>query len=338
MTPLFLFAAFAQVLVAKDGYLKLIRTYALGAIGLYLLFLVVYLHFGVGTLRVISGDYKSALEQMNTLMLLATSSGTLSFNIFIDLLLCALITFFLNYHPTKHFQGKKIIIFRLLVILPIAYDIASITIRLLASAGAFVVSPFIFPLLTTKPPVAFLIFIVLALFVKNREKFYIKHGKTHAEYKEFLNTNVNRYHFAKFLAFTIIGAVILDLILFFVIYIFKVAIVASELPEEYLPLVMQTQLDATRDLGFGMCTPMILLLPIIFFFDYTKTYKNKNVDIIIPVAAVAIIILLFIEGFYEVFKAYAKEWLGKLSDLGDDETEASLISPLATYFRTRIRK
>ena len=324
MTPLFLFAAFAQVLVAKDGYRRLLRTYILGAAGLYLLFILVYLHFGVGLMYSVLGNWKDAFWTVDTFVSLINSSGSLSFNIFIDLILCSLVTFFMNYRPTKYFQDKKIYIFRAFVTLPILYELGSITLKMLASGGLVSISPFLIPLLTTKPPVAFLIFIVLALFVKNREKFYIKHGKTHEEYKSFLNTNVNRLHFSLFLSFTIIAAVILDIVLFIVVFVFKLASYQGEVTDANASIIVDAMLKSTYSMGFGGCLPMILILPLIMFFDYTKTYKNKIVDVIIPVAGVALLILVYIEGLFEVFAGFLAELFKSSKEAASENEEAAL--------------
>ena len=172
MTPLFLVAAFSQVLVAKDGYKRLLFTYISGAVGIYALFLVVYLHFGVGLMHAFANDWKQAFDTCDAFLSVLGSSGAISFNIFIDLILCTLVTFLLNYHPTKYFKGKKIYLLRALVALPILYEVGSIVLKILGSSDIITISPFLIPLLTTKPPVALLIFIVLALFMKNRERYY----------------------------------------------------------------------------------------------------------------------------------------------------------------------
>ena len=195
MMPLFLLAAFAQVLVAKNGYHRLIITYGGGFIGIYLVFLLVYEHYVLGIMKALTTtETAHSLGQQVIAML--DENGSISLNIFVDLLLCALVTFFINYQPTKYFQGKKKYLFRAFVALPILYEMASITVKMLYSAQVLVITPYILPLLTTKPPVAFIIFIVMALFVKNRERYYIKKGRTHEDYKIFLKTNVNSLHFS----------------------------------------------------------------------------------------------------------------------------------------------
>ena len=331
MTPLFLFAAFSQVLVAKDGYRRLITTYLLGAIGIYALIIIIYLHFGVGLLHAISGDWEESFVTATVFINAINSSGTLSLNIFIDLLLCALVTFFINYRPTKYFQGEKLYIFRSLVAIPIIYELGSIALKLLASTGTIMISPFVIPLLTTKPPVAFLIFIVLALFVKNRERFYVKKGKTHEDYKNFLNTNVNRLHFSLTLVYTIIGAVILDILLWIIISAinYNVMLVKGIDPSSDDLIVLA--ITSTYNMGFGKCLLMVFIIPLIIFFDYTKTYTNKKIDLFIPIVGIGLLAILYIEGLFEIAKAYLIDMARKAKEA--EESGGIIISYIRNIFK-----
>ena len=338
MTPLFLFAAFAQVLVAKDGYKRLLRTYTLGALGLYLGFVFVFLYFGASLFTALSGDWSSGYSAFETLIYGLNSHGSLSFNIFIDLLLCTLVTLFLNYHPKEHFKGNKIYIFRSLVAIPLLYEAASIALKITASAGLIAIPPFVIPLLTTKPPVAFFIFVVLALFVKGRERYYVKHGKTHEEYKQFLNTNVNRLHFSLFLVSTVIGAVIVDIFLLFLIFAFKLSAIPNleALTKEEAIIVIQYCFQSTYELGFGKCVPMILIIPVLIFFDYTKTHKDKIGDILVPAAGIGALLLLYMFGLFELLKAY-------LASLGDklkqtDSTGEEPVTAAIKYIKDIFKK
>ena len=333
MTPLFLFAAFAQILVVKDGYRRLLITYSAGAIGFFLVFLFVFLHYVVGIFASLSGSWNEGYATAKDLIQSLNYSGTLSFNIFIDLVLCALVTFFINYTPTVHFQGKKIYIFRAFVILPILYEIGSITLKMLGSITDFMISPYLIPLLTTKPPVAFFIFIVLAIFIKVRERYYNKKGKTHAEYKKFLNTNVNRLHFSISLSLAVLGAVALDLVLF----ISLSAGYAALLPQDVVEVIGQDGaislgFETVYGWGFGRCLSMLLIIPILMFFDYTKTYKGKLGDIIIPVGGIAVILAMYVEGLFLI----ASNYLAKMATEDTPDTKESarlLIETIKARFR-----
>ena len=334
MMPLFLFAAFAQLLVAKNGYKRLLITYGGAALGIFLAFIFVYEHFFIGIMSAIGGgDTNGAHEAGQQFISYLNFNGALSFNIFIDLLLCTLVTFFINYTPTKYFQGKKIYIFRAFVALPIMYEIASILIKILVASQTVTISPFIIPLLTTKPPMAFLIFVAGAIFVKNRERFYIKNGRTYEDYKSFLKTNVNSLHFSIFLVIAILIAVALDITAFIGILVGELAGYNVNDPNfgEYIFYWAQT----IYSWGFGQCVIMILLIPIILLFDYKKTYKNNMMDIIIPCAGVILMVLVTVEGMFEVAKFYIIKYL---NEAPKEEEPAELAKQVIKQIAEKIRK
>ena len=332
MMPLFLFAAFAQVLVAKDGYKRLIITYVGGAVGIILAFVFLYLHFFVGIMSAASGSPKSAFEIGQLLIGYLNAGGGLSFNIFVDLALCTLVTFFINYRPTKYFQGKKMYIFRAFVALPILYELTSILLKVLVASEVIVISPFVLPFLTTKPPMAFFIFLAAALFVKNRERFYIKKGKTHEDYKEFLDTNVNSLHFSLFLVTAIIIAVVLDLFAFLGILVGELS--RYDVNDPNFSNYIFAWAKVVYSWGFGQCLIMIFLVPIILLFDYKKTYKNKKIDTLIPIIGIALMLLVYVEGLFEVAKVYIIKLMNETNQEGGaSEMAKNVIKQIASKFR-----
>lgn len=317
MSPLFLIAAFTTVIVAKDGYRRLITLYA-GLVALmYALFLIVYQHYFIGIIKFIIPD--GAQDIAASLFKVLKDDGFISFNFFIDLLLCTLVTFFINYNPTKFFQGKKIIIFRLFALLPIFYEIASIVVKMLSTFAIINLSPYLSPLLTTKPPLAFFIFVIMAIFMKVREKVFIKKGKTHEDYKAFLKTNTNALHFSIALSVTIFISAILDIILFSSLA--SMVISKSVCPPDMSEFdFIAMHLKEVSSWGFSQTVPMIFIIPIIMFFDYRKTYKDKLPDIIIPFVGLGLIAIVTIEGGFQVFK----EFFAKLDIFGGGGEEEAM--------------
>ena len=334
MAPLFLIAAFAQILTAKDGYKRLITVYVAGAVGIFLAFVIVFYHYIVGLVGAISGDTGGASDTMGGLLALLSKGGFLAFNIFVDLALCSLLTFFLNYHPKEHFQGKLIYLFRSFAALPILYEVASITLKILASNGVITLPTIIFPLLTTKPLFAFFVFVALAVFVKLRERHYIKHGKTLEEYQTFLDTNMNRKQISRFLIWAIIIAAIAD----FVTTIFStVALAATYAPalEGDMDLAIEYAIQAVNAWGLGGTLAMLLIVPFLFFFDYRKTYKNKIVDIIIPAAGVAVIAIIYLEGFFQLARLSLTKMMKGAEETSstDSSAAARLIHKVIEVFK-----
>jgi hypothetical protein len=73
------------------------------------------------------------------------------------------------------------------------------------------IPPWGFPLLTAKPPMTFVLFVALALFVKTRELRFRRHGKTHEEFRAFLKTRRNSLNFSVFLAIMLVVVSLLDI-------------------------------------------------------------------------------------------------------------------------------
>ena len=324
MAPLFLVAVFSTVLVAKNGYRRLITLYIGLNILMYVGFLIVYQHFIVGLFTAMNPSIGE--DASKEIIGMFSKHGFLAFNIFIDLLLCALVTFFINYNPTKFFQGKKRIIFRLFAIIPCLYEVASIVLKMLAANSVLVLSPFVFPLLTTKAPLCFIIFIIMALFIKFRERHFIKKGKTHEDFLAFQNTNINSLHFSIFLSITIVIVVIIDLIISMTI----TSVFFSRIP-------LTEEMDATAlfidefakvySIGFGQTLPLLLIVPIIMLFDYRKTYENKLPDIIIPVVGIVLLIIVTIEGGFEVIRKFLIDTRKAAEDV-QEETGKSIIQAI----------
>ena len=58
--------------------------------------------------------------------------------------------------------------------------------------------------------------------------------------------------------------------------------------------------SVARTLGFGLSFPFLIVAPMFLLFSYTRQYKNKVIDILIPIGGVALTVFILIEGFYEV--------------------------------------
>lgn len=303
VAPLFLIAAFSVVLTAKNGYRKLITLYVGLSILMYIGFILVYQHYLVGLFTTLAPETGGNAAERLFVSIVGKGNNFFAFNIFIDLLLCSLITFFINYTPKEHFQGKKIIIFRLFALIPILYEVISILLKMLSSTGVIKLPPLVFPLLTTKAPIALLIFLMGALFFKFRERRFIKKGKTLEDYARFQETNLNKLHFSIFLSITIVIAVVIDLILLIVIS-------ASLASRGQIPVDMSEsdfialQVQSVYSWGFGQTFPLLFIIPLIMFFDYRKSHANALIDTIIPVVGVGLLVFVYVEGGFEVFRSF----------------------------------
>jgi len=176
----------------------------------------------------------------------------------------------------------------------VVYEIESITLKILAVEGKVALPLIVFPLLTVKPPMTFLVFVVLAFFIKNRERIFRKSGKTHEDYQAFLKTNRNSLQFSRFTAIILAAAGILDIVAFFVVS----AILSQHTPEG-AELAEDFYLSHLNALGLGDSVLLLLLSPLMLLFSYTRTHRNKMPDTLIPFAGVVLIALVYIEGGYQ---------------------------------------
>ena len=294
--PFLLIANFAQIMNGQKSYrILLIKNFcAAGAIwGIYAFFLNRYV---IGTIDVINDGTITSVEALSQIMEKANPTGVLCFNIFIDLFLCTLVMFFLNYKPTRIFREKSRFIFRSFALLPVAYEVGCIVLKVLASRKEITISPFFYPLFTVKPTMTFVLFIVLALYIKTRELRFRRHGKTHEEYKAFLNTNKNSWDFSRFLAIALVVTALVDLAIFFIVTVRETSGMAEEAMNTYYPTAVI--------MGFGDSAALILLAPLVLLFSYTRKPKNAMVGLLVPVSSFALIMLLYLEAGHQAIPMF----------------------------------
>ena len=296
--PLFLLANFSLILHVRNGYKRLLISYGFFSIVLILLFLLIFDHYFNGVVHLIIDDQAAAQAFVDTTMIMIFKDGFLAFNVFIDLFMFTLLSFFLSYNPKRFFKGKKHVIFRLMALLPVLYEIASFVLKYLAVTGRAAIPVHIWPLLTTKPPIVFLVFIVLALHFKNKERSFRKSGFTHHEYREYMNTNRNSLNFSVFAAVSFVIAGIVDLLLFVVIPLLLMGVMADIAnPDRFNEFI-----HVAQTLGLGQGVYFFILAPFVLLFSYTKSYKNKTMDIFIPIGGFIFIVLAVFEFVFQLAK------------------------------------
>ena len=295
----FLMANFAIILNAKNGYKRLIWVYSFMAIVIFALFMLIYQRYILGIIKLFAAE-EGVDPQETALKLVAafSNNGYISFNIFIDLLLCTLFTMFVNYNPKKVFVGKKLIIFRLFALIPAGYEIASIILKVLCVVKLDFVLPLYFaPFLTTKPPLTFILFVVLAFFIKNRERLFLKRGKTKEDYAVFLKTNVNSLHFSIAASICMVITAVLDAILLVLVGVALAAGISDGTEDTALAVVMGLQ--QANAIGFGKSISLLLVVPFVMLFSYTRTHKPSSADMIIPFVGIICFALVYAEGLYQ---------------------------------------
>ena len=133
--PFLLIANYSRILSNAEGYKKqLIRTGGTAAaitIGSYFF----YNRYIAGNVRIFMDEPGQAETFLNDTIQSTAVNGFIAFNIFIDLFLCTLFLFFLTYHFKRPIGRGWVVGFRLLAILPVAYEFACIVLKTLCKNG-----------------------------------------------------------------------------------------------------------------------------------------------------------------------------------------------------------
>ena len=301
MMPLFLIATFSILLNKTRKFSSLLVMYGGMAFVFFLLFILLHDRFLIGIVMKMSEvDRATARDSIDVLISGLIPNGYISYNIFMDLFLCTLFVCFVTYKPKRIFVGKKLIIFRLFALLPIAYEITFLILKALASAGTFIMSPYMYPFLTTKPPMTFIVFVVLTFYLKIRERIFNKAGLSKHDYDTFLKSNRNSWYFSVFTSVMIALAVVVDIILAGIVTVAY----AVQMSEAGLELDILSCLAKATGLGFGQSTSMILVIPFILLFSYTRTHKDTRMDMAIPLLGIVGLGLVYFEELYQIITNY----------------------------------
>ena len=276
-TPLFIIASFGLALSGQKTYKKLVITY--GAIfgGMVIALIVFYYRYLVGIL----GNKENANAVLTHMSFITRA------NVFTDLFIFSLFHFFVNYNPTKHFKGKKIYLFRAMVAIPISYVIVAYILKTLNNFNVINL-PFAFlPFLLTKSPIVFVIFSLMSLALKNRKSLYIKKiGLTNEEYKHYLTTNRNSFSFSLWLSVLIAIFAVIEII---IIVIF-VSVYGNE---GFLGVMIRIS-----NCSIGEAVSLVLAIPFIFLYSYTRGHKEGPTDILVPFIGIGMTLLVFMETIY----------------------------------------
>lgn len=296
--PLFLIANFAIIIQSRDNYKKLIISYLRILLLIYIGFIIVYYHYVVVFIMRTQGcSFWQARELSIEIFTDLGKQSGLVVNVFVDLFCCVLIMFFIDYKPKKYFQGKKIIIFRLLFLLPLLYEIGSAVLMGLLGMNAifkdfkFSLPPEILPLIGKKPIGMILGFVLICLFIKVREKLYIKKGGTKEGYLLYSQTNRDSFRLSLFMAISFLIIAILD---FAIVFISLVMAMANGLVTDNFVDFLGVLEGFT--IGKSIC--LVLVIPFIMLFSYSRRTKNNNIDRLLPFIGVALVVFSIIETLF----------------------------------------
>ncbi|MBR5110216.1 MAG: hypothetical protein IK099_08470 [Clostridia bacterium] len=319
--PFLLMSSFAKILNGKNGYKGLLLSNGGAALGIIAATFLFGGRYFIGTMEQLVVQKEEVVPMVNTFVRMFVPSGYIAFNIFIDLFMCTLTMSFLNVRPKRVFTGKKVLILRFCVIIPIAYEAVSLWLKFQSVQGNIMLPLWSYALLTVKPPMMVLLFFVMAFVVKIREYRFCSHGRTYEEYQEFMQSNRNSFSLSVRLCVMMFIFAVLDLIMAGLLSYMQAdmmgAVTATgEIAEE----AMMTVISRAMAVGFGQAWPMILVSPFMLLFSYNREPKNKMIGTLLPVAAIVIMILITFEA---IRFGVGELMVGKKIDL--EEMEAMLM-------------
>jgi hypothetical protein len=156
----------------------------------------------------------------------------------------------------------------------------------------------VLPLLSSKPPLLFLTFLAIVLFLKFRETKAIKNGYTKEQYSSYCRTKKGSLNFSLFVMVLFIVTAILDLIIYIVVSVMLnvPAIIEGGDPNEVAPITS----NVVSSLGLGECLALLFAAPIVVLYSYMKEPKPTKYDLVIPFAGIGLILFAILEGVFLV--------------------------------------
>ena len=304
--PFLLIANFAIILGNPEKIRLQIAKHGAAMLGIAALYILGTRRYLTGSFVILGETPEKAAEATENILSQLGRSGYFDFNIFVDLFLCSTFMFFLDYRPARVFTGKRLIIFRLFSLLPLAYEVGCQTLKAMAIRGGFRIPSAAYPFLTVKPPMTFVVFMVLTFHMKIRERRFCRGGRTWDEYRQFLRTRRNSWHFSRYLAVVLLLAAILDLVLLTVGALME----EGSAPD---PAFVPTALR----IGFGGSLYLAFLAPFVLLFSYNRAPKYRWISIVIPIAVIGLIALTYVEAAYQFLGYLKRPSLDALAGVSD---------------------
>ncbi len=299
--PFFLLANFALILSSQERIGRLIATHASLALLIYAAYLLGYDRYVIAFANRIFAIFKiTDSKPIVDTFVQIYFTRYFSLNIFIDLLMCSSLYFFLVHKP-KRIKKEHLIYFRMLVVLPVLYEFGSMAIKGLSLGMKLFTLPVeVLPLLTSKSIVTFLAFLAIVIYLKNKERIYVKLGGTPERYNAFLSTKAHVFQVSVAIAIIFACAGLIDVLLSSLVSLFM-AISKAETYSDLLPL-WNDSYGMIQSWGLGKGASLLVISPLVLLFNYKKKYSlsSKNVDYIIPFTGLAACAIVLLEGAYQL--------------------------------------
>lgn len=293
MTPLFLIASFACIINGSRKIQNMLLVYGLGALAIIGGCLFMYYRYILGIMEHVVGMDKKTASATIVSMASGIGSGYLAFNMLLDLFLCTLFLFFILYEP-KGLSEKGLRAFRFGAAIPVLYETASFALKLFAGAGLIKLPLQLYPFLTTKPPLTFALFMMIAFYFGKQKKEFKTAGRTEEEYQAYLGTNFNSSRFSAYLNRCIFRIARVDILLQIALAILLTCVIPKS------AATLKSVWSQLFDNGFGESVSLLLIVPFIKLFSYTRSYKDRRADLLLPILTFAVLALIYNEALYRL--------------------------------------
>jgi len=268
--PMFLMASFAIVLANEDKLINTMLFYFSVALGIYLAIILFYGRYLKGLLGLATGAEGEDLNAIADSIASSLFSSVVNINVFIDMFILSVFAFFILYTPKKIKKKGAVLAFRLCSIIPVLIAFGSSVIYGLINLGKLKLGFLVMNALPCRSISVYIIFFAIVLFVKLKKARFLKKGGTEEEYAVYSASNINSLHYSLFVSVLLVAVFLFDL---FIFYVFPISIF----------------------FGYGTSFYMFVIIPFVMLFSYTRTRKNKVIDIIIPFVYIGLFALIIVE-------------------------------------------
>ena len=188
-----------------------------------------------------------------------------------------------------------------MVLLPILYEIASAVLMGLMGLNAssaeftFYLPPEILPLLGKKPIGMIIGFLIICIYIRIREKIYLKRGGTEEGYALYVETRRNSFRFSLMMSITFFVIAILD---FFAVLIPIAAMLPPNLSEADQLEFVGVWMTVLEGFTLGKSVCLLLVIPFVMLFSYTKRHADPKLDKLMPFIGVGLVLFATIETLF----------------------------------------
>ena len=276
--PLFIIATFSTILNGNKSHKSVLILYSAAYLGMAGGIIFIYYRYAAGVFRAVGEATPDSFVN--------SMGSRFEINVFADLLMMSLFNFFIMYKPKKYFQDEGIYIFRSFALFPLLFAVMAYIIRLYVDLGKVTVPFAVYPLLPTKPPLIYLLFILIVYWMKRRERNFRHLGGTEEQYGVFLNSNRTSLKFSIFVSVVMLIISLAD---------FGGVVVC----------LATSNLGIILTLNLGQCVGLMFAIPFIMLFSFTRKHDD-SLDIIVVLFGIALIVLTYIEMGYQIYCALAR--------------------------------